>query len=84
MKLRVYSVRDIKADAFAPPFFLGRDEVAARSFSDAIHDPKHPMASHPEDYELYCLGDFDDETGRIEPAQNPIFLVNGNGEMSRG
>jgi len=84
MIYRCYSVRDLKAAAFAPPFFLGRDEVAVRTFSDALADPGHPMAAHPEDYQLFYLGEFNDETGRLTGADAPVFLVNGNGEMTRG
>lgn len=84
MIYRCYSVRDLKAAAFAPPFFLGRDEVAVRTFSDAIADPSHPMHAHPEDYQLFYLGEFDDETGALQGASMPQFLVNGVGEMTRG
>lgn len=80
----VYSVRDLKAAAFAPPFFLGRDEVALRTFSDALKDPSHPMAAHPEDYHLYRLGEFDDSTGVLVPSPEPKFLINGLGEMTNG
>lgn len=84
MILRIYSVRDLKAAAFAPPFFLNRDEVAVRTFSDAIADRTHPMSAHPEDYQLFYLGEFDDEHGAVVPAQQPIFLCNGVGEIARG
>lgn len=81
MIYRCYAVKDLKAAAFAPPFFLGRDEVAVRTFSDALKDPTHPMAAHPEDYQLYYLGEFNDELGALTGAAQPVFLVDGNGEM---
>lgn len=74
MIYRIYSVRDLKAAAYAPPFFLGRDEVALRTFRDALRDPTHPMTKHPEDYVLYFLGEFDDETGAVTGAMTPIAL----------
>ncbi|UDN67868.1 nonstructural protein [robinz microvirus RP_160] len=84
MIYRCYSVKDLKAAAFAPPFFLGRDEVAVRTFRDALEDKSHPMSAHPEDYELFYLGEFDDERGSLTGASAPVFLCNGNGEMIRG
>lgn len=84
MIYRIYTVRDTKAAAFAPPFFLHRDEVALRTFSDALADPQHPMSAHPGDYQLFRLGTFDDETGELTGEQSPVFLINGDGEMSRG
>lgn len=80
MILRIYGIRDLKAAAFAPPFFQARDEMAVRAFSDAIGDPSHPMSRHPEDYQLFYLGEFDDGSGIVTPnAEGPVFLVNGLG-----
>lgn len=85
MIYRCYAVKDLKAAAFAPPFFLGRDEVAVRTFADACKDPTHPMSKHPDDYELHYLGEFDDETGKLLGGLNsPLFLMNANGEMTNG
>jgi len=83
MIYRCYTVRDLKARAYAPPFFIARDEVAIRTFSDALAEPGHPMAAHPADYELFHVGEFDDETGAFTPIQ-PRFLTNGNGEPING
>jgi len=84
MILRVYGIRDLKAGAFAPPFFMARDEMAARAFSDAIQDPQHPMSRHPEDYHLFYLGEYDDVAGSLTSAANgPVFLVTGLGEMAQ-
>lgn len=71
MIYQVFSVKDSKAAAFALPFFLPRMEVALRSFRDAVRNPEHDMHKHPEDYALYCLGEFNDETGellKVEPV----------------
>lgn len=84
MKYQIYSVLDVKAQAFAPPFFLHRDEVALRAFRDAVLDPKHPMYAHPADYHLYCLGEFDDNSGFVSPTTPPRFLSDGNGEPENG
>lgn len=81
MIYKMYSVYDIKADAFAPPFFLARDEVAVRTFGDALRDPTHPMAAHPDDYVLMRLGDFDDETGTVGAEKAPVRIMTGKGEV---
>lgn len=84
MILRVYGIRDLKAGAFAPPFFMQRDEMAVRAFSDAIQDPQHAMSRHPEDYHLFYLGEYNDESGSLVSAANgPVFLVTGLGEMAQ-
>lgn len=80
---QVYSVLDTKADAFAPPFFVHRDEVAVRAFRDAVLDPQHPMSRHPEDYKLYRIGTFSDSDARLTP-EVPVFICNANGEPENG
>lgn len=77
---QAYSVYDRKAQAYATPFFLHRNEVAVRSFRDAVMDPKHPMAAHPEDYELHHVGSWDDNNGCFLDFGRPQFLCNGVGE----
>jgi len=82
---QIYSVLDTKAAAFAPPFFLHRDEVAIRAFRDAVLDPKHPMSAHPGDYHLYNIGQFDDVDGRVSPNPvGPQFVCSGLGEAENG
>lgn len=69
MIYQVFAVKDSKAAAFALPFFLPRMELAIRSFKDAVSDPKHEMHRHPEDYSLWCLGEYDDEKGAMLPVE---------------
>lgn len=74
MIYQVFSVKDAKAGAYALPFFLPRMEVAIRSFRDAVLDPKHDMSRHPEDYDLYCIGEYDDVEGRLSHVE-PILVA---------
>lgn len=75
MIYQVFAVKDAKAAAFAPPFFLHRMEVALRGFRDAVKDPQHQMHAHPEDYALYCLGEFDDATGELMGVNEPVLVA---------
>jgi len=82
MITRLYAIRDLKADAFAPPFFFARDELALRAFQDAIADPQHPMSRHRPDYSLHHLGEFDDASGILTPCiGGPRFLANAVGDI---
>lgn len=71
----IFSVKDSKAAAFAPPFFLARMELALRGFRDAVANPEHQMFKHPEDYALYCLGEFDDATGKVGSVNEPVLVA---------
>lgn len=65
MILKIVAIRDRAADAFMRPFFVPAVGMAIRSFQDEINrsDPDNSMNRHPDDYDLYLLGEYDEETG---------------------
>jgi hypothetical protein len=63
--LRAYSIFDKKSASFNTPFFAINDEVARRSFDDLIRDKRTLVAQHPEDFGLFYIGLFDQETGEL-------------------
>jgi hypothetical protein len=72
----IVAVKDTAAQAFGRPIFVPAIPVALRSFRDEVNrkDSTEDLARHPEDFELYELGSFDDSTGVIE-LTNPPRLV---------
>ncbi len=66
MNFKVYSVYDSKAKAFLPPFYLPMEGMAVRTFSDCINSDSHQFGAHPEDYGLFTLGEFDDQSGIMD------------------
>lgn len=41
--------------------------AAIRNFQDDLAQPNNQMAKHPDDYELWILGEMNTETGQIKP-----------------
>jgi hypothetical protein len=74
MKLYTFSVMDLKAETFMPPFFMHNEKLAERAFGDAANEGEHMFSKHPEDYALYCIGTWDDDTGQFENYQTPKSL----------
>lgn len=67
MKMKIVVMRDIKADLWGNPIFVQSLGGAIRGFQDEIAKTDgNALALHPEDYELYHLGDYDVETGNFE------------------
>ena len=62
MIYKIIAVRDRAADVFAQPIFVPAVGVAIRSFGDEINrkEAGNLMAQHPEDFDLYLLGEYDD------------------------
>lgn len=65
MILKVFAVRDTKAEAFLQPFFSNSVGNALRAFGDAAVDKNCPFNKHPEDYILYEVGEYDDSTAGL-------------------
>lgn len=77
MKIKLFCVHDVKASAYLPPFVLPTTEMAVRTFTDTVNDPKHSFFAHPEDYTLFEVAVFDDDKGEITPHQTKVPLGNG-------
>lgn len=66
---------DSKAAVYGTPFFTLKDAMAVRTFKRITNDPQTTISQNPEDFTLMCVGEFDDEIGKIK-GQNPISVVN--------
>lgn len=64
MKYPVMSIRD-NLVGFLRPIVEPNQAVAIRNFRDSFSGlPEHTR----EDYTLFCIGEFDDQTGEIVPC----------------
>lgn len=77
MKHVVVSVRDRAADTFGRPFFVSAVGAAIRSFADEVNraDKDNPLFNHPEDFDLYEVGSFDDDSGGLVAIQPRMVAV---------
>lgn len=74
-KLKIYSIRDNRTEAFMRPFFLQNNSVLDRALIDAVNNPETQFHQHPEDYAVYDLGEFNEQTGEITSIP-PIHMYN--------
>jgi len=75
-KVIVVAVKDRALDAFGRPFFTPTVGVAMRSFQDELNRQAedNAMAKHPDDYDLFQLGTWDEETGEFENNKRQLAL----------
>ncbi|WNK14812.1 MAG: nonstructural protein [Microvirus sp.] len=86
MKVNIYAVRDRAIDTFAQPMFMASHGGAIRSFNDAVNDPKGEsnLCKHPEDFDLYYLGVYDDAVGSFAvPDECPEMIAIGKNALVR-
>lgn len=79
MKRIVFAVRDIVSNLYAQPFCDVNNGSAIRGFREVIQrgDGTSQIGQHPEDYELFVLGSFDDESARFELLEIPERISRG-------
>lgn len=77
MKLGVYCIHDKKAQLFKGPFTCLNEALAQRQFAIAVNTGNSELNQFPEDFDLYCLADFNDEDGRFNNREVPELIVNG-------
>lgn len=72
--MKVFSVYDVKVGAFLAPFFCRAEGEAVRAFVNAVNAPDHDFMRFPEDYSLFALGEFDEESGMMKLAKAPLQI----------
>ena len=68
IKQKVVALRDSKVGTFGSICLVKTISVGERMFFDLIKDKSTLIGQHPEDFSLWCVGDFDEDTGIITPA----------------
>lgn len=76
MILFVVSVKDRAADVFNRPFFVPHRNVAIRDFTDEVNRvaADNQLNKHPDDFDLYLLGEFDDSRGVVLNSEPQVLV----------
>lgn len=80
MKLYIATVHDVKTGVYHKPQFLINQAHAVRIFGDLVNNSNNDnneISKHPEDYTLFHIGDWDDNTAKIKLLKSPKSLGNG-------
>lgn len=75
MLLKAFSIRDSKAEIFNQPFFKKSHGEAERDFMQLVRDQKSTVWQFPEDFDLYYVGNYDDQTGTFSSLDTPQHVV---------
>lgn len=73
--MKVLAVRDRAIDAFGTPIFVVAIGMGMRSFIDEVNRSESVMYQHPEDYDLYHIGDYDEFSGKLVPMEPKMLAV---------
>lgn len=76
----VCAIRDKAAGVFGQPFCVPAIGLAIRGFTDQVNRSAadNPLWNHPQDFDLYELGTYEDESGKFESALDlPRVIMRG-------
>lgn len=65
MKMKIYAIYDSVSVAYMQPFFCINEQVAMRHFRNLANDSQSNIARNPQDFVLYQIGTFDDQSAEI-------------------
>lgn len=71
--MKIYAIKDTIVGAFTAPFYQKNNSVAIRTITNAINNERE-LQNNAKDLQLYCLGEFNEETGEIQ--SNVEFIIN--------
>ena len=76
MHLFVVCVKDRAAEVFNRPFFVPHRNVAIRDFTDEVNRAAadNQLNKHPDDFDLYLLGEFNDNTGEFSISVPQVLV----------
>lgn len=75
MEQKMYSIRDAKAEIYHVPFYNKTHGEAERNLKQLLNDEKSSISQYPEDFDLYYIGTYDDQTGVIKALATPQHIV---------
>ncbi len=77
MKMMIFAIKDRATEQYGNPMFLIAHGQAIRSFTTEVNrqDKENQLYMHPDDFDLYHLGEYETETGTFTtttPKQTAI------------
>lgn len=77
MTYGIYCIRDRLA-GFGSPYPHRSQDTAKRSFARIVNNSEGDIAFSPADYDLYLVGDFDDDSGLVTAVIPVQYICNGS------
>ena len=74
MKMELYSVKDTKLGSFAQAFNAPNEAIAKRMVQSTVNAKGNQINEYPEDFQLFKLGSYDDQTGEL--TSDVKFILN--------
>lgn len=75
MITQVMAAFDKKARTYLTPFFVAHTDVGVRALANSVNsNADAAVCKNPEDFSLWLLGTFDDDTGHFNLTASPVHV----------
>ena len=74
MDVKIFAIYDKCVGVFSQPYFMQHKGQMIRAFSDEVNNPESQFFKHPGDFDLFCLGSYNDNSGGLSPLAQPEFI----------
>lgn len=70
---KLYTIKDLAVEAYGPLFEARAHGEAIRLFKDEATNSESRISKHPQDFELFYMGEFNDQNGEFNtPAPEKL------------
>jgi hypothetical protein len=75
MIIQVFSINDKKSATYSTPQFYENSVHAMRSLQVLANDKNTTVGIFPDDFELYHIGEYDTQSGRVKMFEKYTFVT---------
>lgn len=74
MIFELISLFDKKAEVYSPPSYYTHRAYMHRDLQKLLSSGNGAYALHPEDFQVFLIGFFDDRTGVVSPSPENVII----------
>lgn len=82
MILKMYCIYDRKTEIHHPPNMAHNTGHALRVFTEIFATPNQVFGKYPEDFQIFEVGSFDDQSGMLTALKTPHLICSGTELMT--
>lgn len=71
----MYAIFDSKVEIYTNPFHFRNDAECIRQFQTEANNPESKLNKHSEDYSIFLLGEYCDDTAQFEIRESPKCIA---------
>lgn len=72
--IKLFAVKDVESNTTQHPFPMATRRDAIDGLRQVVNDPSSIISKHPEDFQLYYLGEYNERSLEID-TWSPEFVI---------